>query len=96
MSKKGSLSFNINENVKIKLTKLGEKILLEKHTKLRADILLRTNNDAVGPYSPRKTDSEGYTEMQLWQVMQDFGPHMGLGNELPIEPTIRFPYILND
>lgn len=96
MSNERCLSFNLNECVKVKITKHGHKILLEEHTKFRAEVLMRTNNDVVGPYAPRKTDSNGYVEMPLWQVMKDFGHHMSLTSNLVIETDILIPLPPND
>lgn len=33
-------------------------------------------------------DADGYVRMQLWQVMQYFGPHVYLGCNPPIETTV--------
>jgi hypothetical protein len=38
---------------------------------------------------PLKLDFEGWTKMQLWEVMQIFGHAMYNGGKVPIETEIR-------
>jgi hypothetical protein len=40
---------------------------------------------------PPKEDAEGWSEWQLWVLMQEFGPHMGLGFLAVIETEIEVP-----
>lgn len=71
---------NLNEKVSFKLTDAG------------LDIYRRQFNDMIGTYPQIKTnppeptvDSEGYTSMQLHRFMSVFGPHLIIGNPIPIE-----------
>jgi len=64
--------FNLNNNVKVKITPLGQSI----REKFYASYGIKAR--------PLDKDSEGFTEMQLWQVMQIFGEHMHFG--LPEQP----------
>lgn len=75
--------FNINEDVYLKLTKIGIAILKKRHEEL------------VGtPYKGPRVDENGYTKMQLWEVMQIFGNYLipgysyGKGIDLPFETNI--------
>ena len=68
------MEFNVNENVKVRLTESGKKIYLKEHLSSLPEV-----------------DSEGYTQMQLWEVMNVFGPHLSLGmHEMAIETNILF------
>lgn len=55
----------------------------------------RENFDALGipfgtlPYRPPTEDAEGWSKWQLWNLMQEFGPHMSLAGRMPFETTIR-------
>lgn len=50
--------------------------------------ILKAEYDKVGLPFTLDTDENGYTEMQLWRFMQLFGPHIGAGTFLPIDPNI--------
>jgi len=69
--------FNLNSYVKIKITPLGQSI----REKFYASYGIKAR--------PLDKDSEGFTKMQLWQVMQIFGEHMHFGRpEQPISCDI--------
>jgi len=71
--------FNINNNVKIKLTEAGIDILKKE----RPNLLEIYNN---------RIDKDGYTQVQLWEVMNVFGKHCYNGNNnLPFETNIIIP-----
>lgn len=64
-------SLNINSTVKVKLTETGKQILKQEHEK------------SFGVNSPKfpfilNEDIFGYSEFQLWDLMEKFGPHDGL------------------
>lgn len=71
------ITFNINDEVRIKLTELGEKLYTEKYSK----------------HYFAKKDENGYIEIQLWQVMSIFGPHMYNSGDLPFETDIIIPIL---
>lgn len=82
------MEFNINKNVKVKLNSEGYRILEEFHQQR-----LRRLEEAIPEYEWRKykppeTDNEGYSEFQMWQLMNIFGSHMGMGKKPPFELTI--------
>lgn len=62
-------SFNLDDNIKFKLTEPGEKIL--------ADYLVAQRKvhgiDAASCY---RKDDHGYIHLQAWEFMRLFGPHM--------------------
>ena len=82
--------FNINDYVKIKLTEAGIAILKNRHDSILKDFA--GNPEALktlGEFKNPEVDENGYTEMQMWAVMQVFGKYMYNGNpKLPFETTI--------
>lgn len=75
---------NINESVRVKLTELGRRALERQH----AEFLASTRAERPA-YEPPEEDAEGWSEWQLWCLMQDLGHHCGLGRPLPFETTIQ-------
>lgn len=68
--------FNINQYVRVKLTPFGRRIHLFTYTQL------------PDKYTPPKEDEAGYSEWQLWNLMQIFGPYIKLGGEQPFDADI--------
>lgn len=76
--------FNINGNVRVKLTPKGVAILHEAHEALRAAA------PSIGPWRPPEVDAEGFTHFQAWGLMEAFGPHISIGmNNTPFETNIQ-------
>lgn len=73
-------AFNLNGAIRFRPTAKGMKIWREHWGETRSAV--------GGPYS-LKVDADGWATEQLWQVMQVFGPHFGLGLESPIEMGIE-------
>lgn len=76
--------FNINETVKVKLTDVGRQIL----KKDREEFWLNRSNR---PFNPPKEDDEGYSEWQMWALMQAFSHHIGMSEFAPYDTTIKIP-----
>jgi len=71
------LDFNINDMVKVKLTKLGRKIYIDSYTR-------------YGLEEPKIViDVNGYTKFQMWTLMEVFGNYCGMARELPFETNIK-------
>ena len=69
--------FNINGDVRVKLTPLGRQIW----------------RSYWKPHDPegnmeKKIDPDGWLKIQLWEVMATFGPHMYNGGDVPFETEI--------
>lgn len=78
-------TFNINENVRVRLNERGRAILRRRHEEL-AEYLGKPvgwNGNGVPP-----EDADGWSTWQLWSLMEAFGQHMYLGCEAPFETTI--------
>lgn len=77
--------FNLNENVRIKITKRGLECMERNHAEL-----YRCWPSAKPEFKPPEVDEEGYTKMQLWCVMRELGQHLGNGIQVPMETEIFF------
>jgi len=67
------LKININDKVRVRLTEYGKQCLAENYAKLSMA-------------SPNlKPDADGWTEWQLWHLMQEFGQHIAMGLPVPFE-----------
>jgi hypothetical protein len=75
--------FNINDNVKVKLTQLGVKILARRHNGLRAIC------PSIGDFK-LTLDDDGMYETQLWCLIEEFGEYIGMGKELPFNGNMKF------
>ena len=76
------LKFNINEHVKVKLTEKGRDIYFHRYDNW-------LNQYPTAAYVPIATypevDEDGYTEIQLWHLMEIFGPSLYNGCIVPFE-----------
>ena len=73
--------FNVNLDVKVKLTNWGREVYEAYHLK---EYGLSTKF----PFVPRLEDENGYSTWQLWHLMNVFGQHIGLGMPHPFELEI--------
>jgi hypothetical protein len=80
----GHKKFNINTNVKVRLTKFGK----ELHKKQWEDFWNSHGKLDKFPYEPPKEDENGYCEFIMWDLMNKFGSYCVLGCELPFETVI--------
>ena len=76
--------FNLNEYVRVKLNQRGLDILKADAEELRKTF------PKLPAWEPPKTDADGWSKHQLWSLMQDFGPHITLGGNPPMETGIEF------
>ncbi len=80
------MKFNINNTVRVKLTDHGRKIHHFQHLELNKQ-MPRTRV----PYRAPTEDAEGWSEWQLWHLIETFGPHVGMGMKQPFETEIEIP-----
>jgi len=71
--------FNINSNVKIKLTEFGIDVLKREHEEMRYDCKYTMGYD-IGEFN-LKLDEEGYYTIQAWEMMETFGGYLNQLNE---------------
>ena len=62
---------NINDYVKVKLTDSGKDIFYHQYDRVNEQY----GKELLKPYYPEE-DSDGFVEIQLWQLMQIYGPYM--------------------
>mgnify|MGYP003291933549 CR=1 FL=1 len=89
--------FNINNYVKVKLTKEGVKILKSQYNEMLKQMTPQARKSMVSFKKP-KADKDGYSEFQLWELMKHFGKYMYNGNiNPPFESTIKISeeYLVN-
>jgi hypothetical protein len=78
------LDFNINHNVFVQLTPTGITEMKRQHDELYDDIGIEST------FKPPKEDSDGWSEWQLWHLMNTFGHMTRMGvRENPFNLTIR-------
>ncbi len=78
------MKFNINHDVKVKLTDIGRSVLKENWSSLHKEFPA-----SFKKYTPKKEDSEGWSTWQLWTLMGAFGHCMHNGTNVPFETEIE-------
>ena len=81
------MEFNINEKVRVKLTDHGRAVHADDHAAFWANTRLPLKKCPA--YTPPKEDAEGWSEWQLWILMEAFGPHIHMGFPNCFETTIE-------
>ena len=76
--------FNINDEVKVRLTEQGKAVL----QKQLAERVQRWNCENRCPYQSRTKDANGYIKFQLWELMHLFGNDLYNGCQVPFETTL--------
>ena len=79
------MKINVNDNVRIKLTDKGRKVLEAKHHALYEQFPQLKKR----PYEPPKEDAEGWSVWQLWCVMEAFGEFTRIGMDGCFETTME-------
>lgn len=78
------MQININDYVKVKLTDRGREILKTQHEDLRKQCPFLSEEPSY------KTDEDGWSQFQMWDLMVKFGPYIFMGCDLPFETTVEF------
>ena len=74
---------NTNDTVKVKLTDYGKDIYFHQYDHFNK----QQGRTIIEPRYP-KVDESGYTEFQLWHLMELYGNYIHLASELPFETNI--------
>ena len=82
--KEADMEFNVNEKVRVILTDHGRAMHRADHEKFWLSVRLE-----VPPYTPPKEDADGWSEWQLCELMEAFGPHTHLGSKICFETTMN-------
>jgi hypothetical protein len=79
------MKFNINENVKVKLTNFGISVLRKQH-----DELMKVYSKVMDfpKFQEPEKDENGYSKFQLWALMESLGSYCGMAKEPPFETEI--------
>lgn len=83
------MKFNINNNVKVKLTDFGRKVHRENHNKIFEFIPANCTYNYYNDFYKPLEDKNGWSTWQLWELMQIFGPYFFNGGEVPFETEIE-------
>ena len=81
---KEEIDFNVNQNVKVKITPYGKECLRRNY-----DRKMSCYAELVYPFELPKEDEDGYTTFQLWDLMREFGEYMFMGNKNPFAMNIK-------
>lgn len=73
------VTFNLNDNVRVKITEAGYSVWEKFHRDLRID----------PPDLKAKTDPDGRHTFQMHEVMMIFGPQCFNGSRTPIETEVE-------
>lgn len=77
--------FNVNMNVRVKLTECGRRLHRENH-----DALYRNTGVEPSHYRAPKEDAEGWSTWQLWDLMHEFGKSLWNGSkDIPFMLSIQ-------
>jgi hypothetical protein len=77
------VKFNLNEHVRVKLTAHGRQILRSQH-----EVWLKSI-PKLGDFVLPKEDEDGWSEWQMWHLMETFGNHIHLGHDIPFDLDIE-------
>lgn len=78
------MKFNINYNVKVRLTDHGRELLKADHDAFNEEI-----GGTFGEWSPVREDKDGWSTWQLWVLMEAFGGHMSCTGNNPFDLEIE-------
>lgn len=79
--------FNINDNVRVKLTDHGRAVHRQQHELMLAHIK-PTMRDEWPYVAPKEED--GWSTWQLWYLLSTFGPHIWMTGEHCFSTAIQF------
>lgn len=79
------MKFNINGKVRVKLTDHGRAVHAADHALFWEKVGARK----PPAYMPPTEDADGWSEWQLWVLMEAFGPHTHIGLNNCFETTIE-------
>ncbi len=85
------MRFNINDTVRVRLTEHGREALRQNTDAMNHVLSQTISNNLVLPYETVKEDREGWSEWQLWHLMQQFGHLMSPAGPMLFEAEIEIP-----
>ena len=84
--------FNINQYVWVKINEKGYQYLADKHKEFYLRIGIEDSHPELSTkeYYENQADKDGYTKMQMWCFIDDFGGVTSIGMRSYYETTIKF------
>lgn len=80
-----TIKVNMNDKVRVKLNDAGRAIDKAEH-----DAIFNGKTAPSRAYHPSYNEGkDGWSEWQLWRLMELFGPHMHIGMNVPFETDIE-------
>ena len=83
-----TITINLNDIVKVKLTNVGKDIYYHQNDELN-EVIKRRGGRLLENRMPR-VDEEGYTSFQLHDLMTLYGPHVAMWKQLPFETNMLY------
>ena len=80
------LFMNLNENIKVKINDEGYQYMADKHNEIMKEWTHLKSHSAE--HYKMKADKDGYTKMQFWNFIEEFGPITHIGFQLYYDPNI--------
>lgn len=82
--------FNINENVKVKLTDVGVEILKKQHEEFKRRMTEADPNANIKDFDLNDyLDEDGYFVTSMYTLMEQFGEYMNTSSNLPFKSNIE-------
>lgn len=78
------MNINLNDFVKVKLTDLGKDIYYHQLDEVN-ELIRKCGGTQIQPKMP-VVDKDGKTKIQLWEFIELYGKHIGMGKPNVIEP----------
>lgn len=75
------IKINLNDFIKVKLTETGKEIFIHRFDDINKNLRYEAYKNI-----PLEEDENGYTEFQLWDFMQIYGPYMYFAGPTVIDP----------
>ena len=88
MADKIWLPFNVNEYVRVQLTDHGRELHRQNYD-IQMEKLRPAYDWNPWEYKPVEEDANGWSEWQLWVLMQEFGPHIHNGCKMPYKTILQ-------
>ena len=79
------MRLDMNDEVRVKLTDYGRKMLKEYDE----DLWSTVGHPNPPEYEPPREDEHGYSTWQMWKLMSELGPYLSMGFQNLFEPTVR-------
>jgi len=80
----GWVTVNLNDYVRFKVTPHGLDLLRQRHDARNLEL-----GGFLGEFVPPEVDADGWSETQLWFLMEEFGEFIHIGASGPLDTMIQ-------